>query len=241
MTPPQPPDLACWYRRLNDSSERMRNPDRYHQAVTAAAADLLARRVINHHEHQDMADLADAALMHAREELATQLFELTAIYDVVDPSTAELAGSIVTGTYLCSGRELPGSRTSIEGVVRYNSAGQLSMVTMSSDDLGPIRGLTWTTRQGRALNLMKVAQYHQGRSIPYLWDPDSCRLALDQLRALREDGQDQACRELQRVLAIAPFGLCPSCCDRFDLVDDCERCLGRGIIRRISCRLSQDQ
>lgn len=241
MTPPQPPDLALWYRLLNDSSERMRNPDRHHQAVTAAAADLLARRVINHDEHQDMADLADAALMHAREELATQLFELTAIYDVIDPSTAEIIGSIATGTYLRNGCGLPGSRTSIEGLIRYNSAGQLSMVTMSGDDLGPIRGLTWTTRQGRTLNLAKVAQYDQRRSIPYLWDPDSCRLALDQLQALHEVGKDQACRELQRVLAIAPFGLCPSCCDRFDLVDDCERCRGRGIISRDSCRLSQDQ
>lgn len=232
MTPPQPPDLARWYRLLDDAAERMRNPDAHHQAVTAAAAELLARQVINHDEHQDMTDLADAALMHAREELATQLFELTAIYDVIDPATADLTGTIVTGTYLCSSGERPGSRTSIEGMVRYNSAGQLSMVTMSAQDLGPIRGLTWTTPQGRSLNLVKVAQYHQGRHIPYLWDPESCRLALNQLHSLREEGHDKACRELQQALAIAPFALCPACRDRFDLVDDCENCQGRGIVSR---------
>lgn len=228
MTPPQPPDLARWYRLLDDAAERMRNPDAHHQAITAAAAELLARQVINHDEHQDMTDLADAALMHAREELATQLFELTAIYDVIDPATADLTGTVVTGTYLCSSSE----RTSIEGMVRYNSAGQLSMVTVSAQDLGPIRGLTWTTRQGRALSLVKVAEYHQGRRIPYLWDPESCRLALNRLHILREEGLDHACWELQQALTIAPFGICPECCDRFELCDDCLRCGGAGIVPR---------
>lgn len=210
----------------------MRNPEAHHQAVQAAASDLLARHVINEGEHQDMADLADAALMHAREQLAGQMFELPAVYDVVDPASAELVGSIITGTYLCQTGSGPEPRTSIEGLVRYDSEGQLRMVTMSAQDLGPIHGLTWTTRQGRALNLVKVAQYQQGRRIPYLGDVESCRLALDRLQALREDGRDQECAELQQALAIAPFGRCPTCRDRFELRDDCGRCGGYGIVAR---------
>lgn len=232
MTAPQPPDLASWLRLLDDAGERMRNPEAHHQAVQAAADDLLARRVISHDEHQDLADLADAALMHAREELASQLFELPAIYDVVDPASAELVGAIVTGTYLRQTGSETQSRASIEGLVRYNSEGQLSMVTMSAQDLGPIRGLTWTTRQGRVLSLVKVAQYHQGCRIPYLLDLESCRLALDRLDALREEGHDKTCLVLQQALAMAPFGLCPACRDRFDLREDCERCSGHGIVSR---------
>ncbi|QEY74083.1 hypothetical protein [Pseudomonas denitrificans (nom. rej.)] len=210
----------------------MRNPEAHHQAVQAVANDLLARHVITEGEHQDMADLADAALMHAREELAGQLFELPAIYDVVDPASAELVGVITTGTYLRQNSSGPAGRASVEGLVRYNREGQLSMVTMSADDLGPIRGLTWTTRQGRVLNLVKVGQYEQGRRIPYLRDLESCRLALDQLEALREEGLDQTYPVLQQALAIAPFGLCPACRDRFELRDDCERCGGDGIVSR---------
>ncbi|HEJ3970051.1 TPA: hypothetical protein SL486_000823 [Pseudomonas aeruginosa] len=51
----------------------MRNPEAHHPAIQTAAADLLARHVVSLGEHQDMADLADAALMHAWEELETQL------------------------------------------------------------------------------------------------------------------------------------------------------------------------
>lgn len=210
----------------------MRNPEAHHQAVQSAANDLLARQVISDGEHQDMADLAEAALMHAREELAGQLFERQAIYDVVDPASGELVGVIATETYLCQNNSGPSPRTSIEGLVRYNSEGQLSMVTMSAQDLGPIHGLTWTTRQGRVLNLVKVGQYQQGRRIPYLWDLESCRLALDQLDALREEGFDQTCQVLQEALANAPFGICPTCRDRFDLRDDCDRCSGYGIVCR---------
>lgn len=232
MTAPQPPDLARWLRLLDDAGERMRNPEAHHQAVQAAADDLLARHVINHGEHQDMADFADAALMHAREELAGQLFERQAIYDVVDPASGELVGVITTETYLRQDNSGPSPRTSVEGLVRFNSEGQLSMVTMSARDLGPIRGLTWTTRLGRVLNLVKVGQYQQGRRIPYLRDLESCRVALDQLAALREEGLGQACEVLQQALAIAPFCLCPECRDRFDLRDDCERCSGYGIVCR---------
>lgn len=232
MTASQPPDLAHWLRLLDNAGERMRNPEAHHQAVQAAADDLLARRVISHGEHQDLADLAEAALMHAREELASQLFELPAIYDVIDPASAELVGAIVTGTYMCQSSNGPVARRSIEGLVRYDNGGQLRMVTMSAQDLGPIRGLTWTTRQGRMLSLVKVAQYHQGQRIPYLGDLESCRLALDQLAALREEGHDQTCLVLQQALAMTPFGLCPVCRDRFDLRDDCERCSGHGIVSR---------
>lgn len=179
-----------------------------------------------------MVDLADAALMHAREELAGQLFELPTIYDVVDPASAELVGIITTGTYLRQNSIGPAPRPSVEGLVRYNREGQLSMVTMTTDDLGPIRGLTWTTRQGRVLNLIKVGQYQQGRRIPYLQDLESCRLAQDQLDALREEGLDQTCQVLQQALAIAPFGLCPACRDRFDPREDCLRCAGAGIVQR---------
>lgn len=230
MTAPQPPDLARWLRLLDDAGERMRNPEAHHQAVQAAADDLLARHVIDHGQYQDMADFADAALMHAREELAGQLFERQAIYDVVDPASGEVVGVITTETYLCQNYSGPLPRTSIEGLVRYNSEGQLSMVTMSAQDLGPIRGLTWTTRQGRALKLLKVGQYQQGRRIPYLQDLEACRLALDQLAALREEGLDEACQVLQQALAIAPFSLCPVCRDRFELRDECPRCTGTGIV-----------
>lgn len=58
------------------------------------------------------------------------------------------------------------------------------MVTMSAQDLGPIRGLTWTTCQGRVLSLVKVGQYQQGRRTPYLWDLESGQLALAQLDCL---------------------------------------------------------
>jgi hypothetical protein len=232
MTASQPPDLARWLRLLDDAGERMRNPEAHHQAVQAAADDLLARHVIGHGEHQDMADIADAALMHAREELAGQLFERQAIYDVVDPASGELVGLITTETYLRQNNSGPSPRTSIEGLVRYNSEGQLSMVTMSARDLGPIRGLTWTTRQGRVLNLVKVGQYQQGRRIPYLRDLESCRLALDQLAALREAGLDQASQALQQALAIAPFCVCLSCRGRFDQCEDCLCCSGTGIVPR---------
>lgn len=210
----------------------MRNPEAHHQAVQSAANDLLARQVISDGEHQDMADLADAALMHAREELAGQLFERQAIYDVVDPASGELVGVITTETFLCQNSSGPASRPSIEGLVRYNSEGQLSMVTMGAKDLGPIRGLTWTTRQGRLLYLVKTGQYQQSRRIPYLGDVESCRLALDCLHAQRENGHSQACIELQQALAIAPFGLCPACQDRFEQRDDCEYCGGHGIVSR---------
>jgi hypothetical protein len=151
---------------------------------------------------------------------------------VVDPASGELVGVITTETYLRRDNSRPSPRTSVEGLVRYNSEGQLSMVTMSAQDLGPIRGLTWTTRQGRVLNLVKVGQYQQGRRIPYLWDMESCRLTLDRLAALEEDGQDTACRELQQVLAIAPFSFCPACRDRFTEREDCQHCAGAGIVAR---------
>ncbi|HCK4503037.1 TPA: hypothetical protein N0H38_004431 [Pseudomonas aeruginosa] len=210
----------------------MRNPLAHYRAVQTEADSLLARQVITPGEYHDLSDIAEAAYMHTLEEKAGELFEQAAAYDVHDLQTGERTGVITRGTYLLCDPAARRKLSPIDGLVRYDKKGQLSMVEMNGDNLGAIRGLTWVDRSGAAFSLLKVKSYCDGQSVPHLGDVEACRMALNRLELAREENDAPTVQRLQQALAAAPFGLCPDCRDRFDLVDDCVVCQGLGIVGR---------
>lgn len=232
MATTQHPDLARWHRLLDDAGERMRNPTTHYRAVQAEAEQLLARRVITEGDFHELADLADAAYLHAQEELASEPFEPGAVYDLIEVSTGERAGVVTRGTLLFSDPARRRTLSPVDGLVRYNDQGELCMVQMDGRSLGRIRSLVWVGLEGAAFYLLKAKSYSGGELVPHLWDVDACRLALDRLALAREEGDATAIRWLQQALAVAPFGLCQVCRDRFELVDDCAACSGVGIVSR---------
>lgn len=219
----------------------MRNPEAHYSAIQAEADNLLARRIISPGEYHDLADIAEAAYLHALEVKAGELFEQGAVYDVFDLQTGEKTGVITRGTYLLCDPAASRTFSPVDGLVRYDNQGQLSMVEMNGNSLGAICGLTWVDRSGAAFSLLKVKSYCDGQSVPHLGDIEACRTALSRLELAREENDAPTAQRLQQALAAAPFGLCPSCRDRFDLVDDCMRCQGHGIVSRSGCHRSPSQ
>lgn len=177
-----------------------------------------------------MADIAEAAYQHALEEKAGELFEPTALYDVIDQQTGEKVVSISRGAYLLSDPNASRAFSPVDGLVRYNDQGQLSMVMMNWQSLGLICGLNWVDGQGRAFTLEQVGFLQSGRMMPLLRDIESYRLTLDRLELARDAGDAEAAQWLQQVLAGAPFGVCPICRGHFALAEDCVACQGRGIV-----------
>lgn len=241
MSPTQPHELALWRRLLDDAGERMRNPLAHYRAVQAEADSLLARHTISPGEYHELADLAEAAYQHALEMKAGEMFEQAAVYDVIDLQTGERTGVITRGTYLLCDPAARRTFSSVDGLVRYDREGQLSMVEMNGDSLGPICGLNWVNRSGAAFSLLKVKSYCDGQSVPHLGDIEACRMALSRLELAREENDAPTAQRIQQALAAAPFGLCPACRDRFDLVDDCIRCRGQGIVSRAGRHWSPTQ
>ncbi|MDF3935370.1 hypothetical protein, partial [Pseudomonas citronellolis] len=228
-------------RLLDDAGERMRNPLAHYRAVQAEADSLLARQCISPEEFHDLADIAEAAYLHALEARAGELFEQAADYDVIEQCTGEQVGKVTRGTYLRCDRAVRRALSAVDGLVRYSKQGQLSMVQMDGSSLGPIHGLAWVDLDGATFTLLKVCSYTNGQRVPHLADVESCRLAIDRLDLARAEGDAQALQQLQRALTAAPFGLCPACRDRFDLVEDCTTCEGRGIVSRAVRRWSPAQ
>lgn len=232
MSPTQPHELALWRRLLDDAGERMRNPLAHYRTVQAEADSLLAGRVISPSEYHELADIAEAAYLHALEVKAGELFDQAAVYDVFDLQTGERTGVITRGTYLLCDPTARRTYSPVDGLVRYDNQGQLSMVEMNGNSLGAICGLTWVDRSGAAFSMLKVKSNCDGQLVPHLGDVEACRMALNRLELAREENDAPTIQRLQQALAAAPFGLCPSCRDRFDLVDDCIRCRGQGIVSR---------
>lgn len=241
MSPTQPHDLALWRRLLDDAGERMRNPLAHYRVVQAEADSLLAHCVISPSEYHELADLAEAAYLHALEQKADELFEQAAVYDVIDLQTGERTGVIKRGTFLLSDPAARRTFSPVDGLVRYDKQGQLSMVKMNGDSLGPITGLTWVSLDGAAFSLLKVMSYFDGQSVPHLGDVEACRMALNRLELAREENDAPTIQRLQQALAAAPLGLCPACRDRFDLVEDCIGCQGQGIVSRAIRHWSPNQ
>lgn len=208
-------------------------PHTHYRTVVADAEQLLARRVITSEQFHDLADLAEAARLHALEELASEPFEQAAVYDVVEIKTGERVGVVTRGTLLVSDPARRRTLSPVDGLVRYNGRGELCMVQMDGRSLGPICRLVWVDLEGAAFYLLKVKTYSGGELVPHLWDIECCQLAWNRLQLAREDGDAKLSSWLQQALAVAPFGLCPSCRDRFDMVGDCQTCNGSGIVPRV--------
>ncbi|MDH1011558.1 hypothetical protein N5J43_12345 [Pseudomonas nicosulfuronedens] len=220
------PELTEWHAKLNSRRDLLAHPEEHRRALTDSAQALRARGVVTADEWLELCDLITGAYSFAIEQRASELFHQSSAYDVFDSTWCKV-GTATRGVLLFTGAKWP-------LLIRHGDDGQLQAFSGTGFTFlaGSLQGLVLTMENGRRFTLIEVGRYLKGGEyVEAINDPDCFRLALDAIEAARESGDTARANRLSERARVSPFRVCPSCLDRFDGREDCDRCAGLGFIR----------
>lgn len=220
------PELTQWHARLNCRRDLMSRPEEHRRELADGAQGMLDRGLIAPDEWLELCDLITGAYSFAIEQRASELFNRSSAYHVFDDTWAKV-GTATRGVLLFAGADWP-------LLIRHGDDGHLQAFSGTGFTFlaGSLQGLVLTMENGRRFTLVEVGRYLKGGEyVEAITDPDCFRLALDAIETAREDGDTARANRLSERARVSPFRACPSCLDRFDGREDCDRCAGLGFIR----------
>ena len=220
------PELTQWHARLNCRRDLMSRPEEHRRELADGAQGMLNCGLITPDEWLELCDLITGAYSFAIEQTASELFNRSSAYHVFDDAWNKV-GTASRGTLLFDGAKWP-------LLIRHGEQGQLQAFNGTGFTFlsGSLQGLVLTMENGRRYTLVEVGRYlKDGEYVEAITDPYCYRLALDAIEAARESGDTARASHLSERARVSPFRACPSCLDRFDGREECDRCAGLGFIR----------
>lgn len=190
------------------------------------AREALDKGLVDEMEYFEMRDLVIAVATHARERVAADRVHTLGVYHTIEEGNGAVVG-VMERRHL-SAKQHPQIDALRAG---HDATGQLRMIEDRIIDRGAIDGLTWTdSKSGTGYRFHLVGHLQNGRRTPRIVDPDHYRLVRDLAREAIAAGNQTRADLLQERLHWAAWMRCPTCRERFALVDDCQVCAGQGLV-----------
>ncbi len=218
-----PRSAGLWHAALDDKQALMTAPEWHCEMLRRAADNLLQAGNVSQSDYLDMHDLATGALSHVREERAAQWYKPNRTYKVA--LNGRKVGQIARGAFKPSVPELS------DGLIRYDTRGQLAVFHQYTIYGGEIRGRRWSCTNGQAYALTVIGCTWHGREWRAFDQPDEYRLAVDLAEQAEEDGDSAASALWRERLEACELRACTSCQVNFGLVETCVTCDGTGVVK----------
>ncbi|QIH07180.1 MULTISPECIES: hypothetical protein [unclassified Pseudomonas] len=219
--------MAHWRRYLDDHDSRFNYPEVHRSMCRLISQDMLNEQIISAAEKFELDEIADAAYWHAVETLidCEPDFMPSGFYDLVardgSPSIGRLSGSIY----------YPAGSSDYAAQV-IGERGSRRLVFRMTGDAWKMDGMTITTPDGRAHDLVITGQRINGIEYTNIDDPDVYRALADSATLALENHHFETYRRARPLLLAAAFKKCPECLDQFAAREDCKACAGRGFVVR---------
>ena len=199
--------------------------DQWAKEQLRLASEALDAGLVDEMEFFEMRDLVISMVTHARERVAGDRVHTLGVYHVIEEANGAVVG-VMERRHLAASQH-----PQVDGVrAGHDANGQLRMMEARIIDRGAIDGLTWTdSKSGTSYRFHLVGHLQNGRRTPRIIDQDHYRLVRDLAREALTAGDQARADLLQARLRWAAWMPCPTCRERFALVDDCEACAGQGL------------
>ena len=223
--------------RVPSARDRFRFALDYHQHIYGSterwaidqldlAREALAAGLVDEMEFFEMRDLVISVGAHARERVAGDRVHTLGVYHVIEEANGAVVG-VMKRRFLSASQHPQLDALKAD----HDKEGQLHMREGQFTNRGPIEGLAWTdSASGVAYRFHLVGHLQLGRRTPRIVDPDHFRLVRDLAREALAAGDQARSGLLQERLRWAAWMRCPTCRERFALVDACQACAGQGLV-----------
>lgn len=235
MQPDKKPDaLGEWHRSFK-SSTSWANPSSNYRYLMRMADGLMQLGQIDAMERFELVELATGAYCHHIEDCA-QPWKLPgadyAIYNEAGVQTGSLSGNRV---YLHNAGGEPNPADFFAQIHYSADGGDSPVITRTYAHYGVFRDRYIITATGQTLTLVETSRMVNGETIYRLDDPDTYRSIVDAALIALEEGDMVRYVALWERENFSIFRQCSSCCDRFELREDCKACAGLGFVEDPQC------
>ncbi|WP_263272116.1 hypothetical protein [Pseudomonas phytophila] len=233
MQPVKPPShTEEWYRSCWNASA-WTNPSTNYRYLMRFADNLLKMGSVDEMERFEMLELATGAFCHHIEEAPPAWRNPAADYDIYDEAglqTGSLSGNRV---FLHEPGMKPGPMEFFAQI--HEAEGDRPVITRTYAQYGVFTDRYIFTETVQKLTLVETGKLVDGKMIKRLDDPDTYRSIIDAGLIALEEGDMVRYVALWEREQFSIFRQCSSCCDRFELREDCHSCKGMGFIEDPLC------
>ncbi|MFJ3487718.1 hypothetical protein ACIPL1_30475 [Pseudomonas sp. NPDC090202] len=224
--------LADWHRLLHDHDGWKNQSCRY-SSLMSSADYMLRTGTIDPFERFELVELLVGAYCHFTEEYPPEWMHPASDYSVYNQA-GELVGFTRGNRYFLGRPDK--KRDPMSFFAQFEPEGSEKRIrTTTYQHYGVIRDRFIYTETGQKLALVETGRQIQGKEHTRLDDPDVYRSLLDASVIALEAGDMPTFVALREKELFSIFTVCPACCDRFDLREDCVTCDGRGFIEDPNC------
>lgn len=227
-----PTPLEEWYRSFQ-SADAWINPSASYRYLIRLADNLLKMRAVDEMTRFEMVELATGAFCHHVEHHPAEWRNPAGEYDIYNEAgeqTGSLSGNRV---FLHGPGVTPGPMEFFAQI--HEAEGDRPVITRTYAHYGVFRDRYIYTETGEKLTLVEAGKLVDGELIKRLDDPDTYRSIIDAGVIALEEGDMVRYVALWEREQFSIFRQCSSCCDRFELREDCHSCKGMGFIEDPQC------
>lgn len=227
-----PSPLEEWHRSFQ-SAETWRNPSANYRFLIRLADNLLKMGAVDEMTRFELVELATGAFCHHVEHHPAEWRNSAgeyAIYNEAGVQTGSLSGNRV---FLHGPGVKPGPMEFFAQI--HEAEGDRPVITRTYAHYGVFRDRYIFTETGQRLTLVETGKQVDGEMITRLDDPDLYRSIIDAGLIALEEGNMVLYVTLWERENFSIFRQCSSCCDRFELRDDCQACSGLGFVEDPLC------
>jgi hypothetical protein len=230
--------LAEWHKRLNNH-EDWKNQSSQYSCLMSSAYYMLRVGMIDAFERFELVELLTGAYCHFAEEYPQEWMHPASDYDVYNQA-ASFVGYINGNRYFLGTPEKNFGPSHFFAQFSRDDP-ERRIRTAAYQNYGVIRDryiyifIYIYTETGQKLAIVERNRNFEDGIRQRLDDPDVYRALLDASILALESGDMPTFVALREKELFSIFTLCLSCCDRFDLCEDCTACSGRGFIEDPNC------
>lgn len=226
--------IAEWYHGLHAPSH-WENISAQYRYLMRLADRLMSLGQIDPMERFEMMELLTGAYCHYTEETPTSWCHPASDYDVYNAAGVQ-TGSIRGNRYFLHG---PGVTLDPMGffaqIHKIEGETEHKIITKTYQHYGVLQDRFIFTNTGDTLTLVETSRMMDGAAITRLDDPDIYRSITDAALLALEAGDMPRYIKLWERESFSIFTQCSSCCDRFELREDCQACDGLGFVVDPQC------
>lgn len=225
--------IAEWYRSLNTFSE-WGNPYAQYGYLMRLADRLLALGQIDPFDRFEMVELLIGAYSHHAEQSPVSWLHPASEYAIYDQAGQRI-GSIRGKRYFIHSPDITPDPMAFLAQIQ-DIDGEERIITTTYQNYGRLCDRYVITNSGEKYALVETGRRMRGEDMSArLDDPDMYRAIIDSALIALEEGNMPLYIELWERESFSIFTQCSSCCDRFELREDCPTCSGQGFIEDPQC------